>query len=649
MLDYISKHGCNHGIDYVMKIVPNLLCYESQPQLAYSIWNENGADIDTDIQNNGVCFNFSSITDDIDLASQYIFVPNMDQYGHDIIYHHRKTLQEYFILSETDKNCVGFNTLGYFKHKIENLTTSQVFGTGDGIYIKKTYCELLKKNKENKNKYTFTNTWFHDSNLKKIIKISNDKCIFYNDNDVIYQLDKTNIINVLEIGCHEGAFSTFIADNLLFNDKSIIHCIDPFNISDDASYDNNTKSIFLNNIQQSMHNSKIIHFETSSDVFFNSVNTSIQYDLIYIDGLHTPEQVIKDINNSCARLSYNGIFWIDYNDDCLLKQCIDEWYIAHNDIYDIVYKQCQIAFTHKKKKNAIRVKMLCNWCSSKQLCKEFSNMCDDVSRLRWKNIEMTWTDVKEDIDYYVIINSADEKSYFDPSKTFVFQMEPWVNDPIKNWGVKTWGKWAIPDFASFLHVHDHKTNLNNVQWQINIPLREQFNISQPKQNIITATCSNKNYDDGHILRNNFIKYAENKLEHGAISVFGRQNYHQFKSYVGSLLYDDKMHGLIPYKYTIAVENNSETGYATEKIWEPILCECLCFYWGCPNLEEYIDSRAFVRLPLDNFEESLCIIKKAINEDWHTQRIDIIRQEKQKILNKIGFFPTLERLIQRIVI
>ena len=106
-----------------------------------------------------------------------------------------------------------------------------------------------------------------------------------------------------------------------------------------------------------------------------------------------------------------------------------------------------------------------------------------------------------------------------------------------------------------------------------------------------------------------------------------------------------MNGLAPYKYSFAAENNSETGYATEKIWEPILCECLCFYWGCPNLEEYIDSRAFVRLPLDNFEESLSIIKKAIEEDWYNQRIDIIRQEKQRILNELGFFPTLEKIIQ----
>ena len=31
------------------------------------------------------------------------------------------------------------------------------------------------------------------------------------------------------------------------------------------------------------------------------------------------------------------------------------------------------------------------------------------------------------------------------------------------------------------------------------------------------------------------------------------------------------------------ENNIEHNYVTEKFWEPILSECLVFYYGCPNL------------------------------------------------------------------
>jgi hypothetical protein len=99
-----------------------------------------------------------------------------------------------------------------------------------------------------------------------------------------------------------------------------------------------------------------------------------------------------------------------------------------------------------------------------------------------------------------------------------------------------------------------------------------------------------------------------------------------------------------YKYCFSCENNWEKNYATEKIWEPILCECLCFYWGCPNLEDHIDVGAFVRLDLNDFEGAMAIVKRAIEEDWWSARIDIIRKEKRKILEEIGFFPNLKKVL-----
>jgi GR25 family glycosyltransferase involved in LPS biosynthesis len=55
----------------------------------------------------------------------------------------------------------------------------------------------------------------------------------------------------------------------------------------------------------------------------------------------------------------------------------------------------------------IRIKMLCNWCDSRQLCKEWSNMCEDPVAMRWKNLELVWDDADnaDNADYFVIINS----------------------------------------------------------------------------------------------------------------------------------------------------------------------------------------------------------------------------------------------------
>ena len=313
---------------------------------------------------------------------------------------------------------------------------------------------------------------------------------------------------------------------------------------------------------------------------------------------------------------------------------------------------------NNQNENTIRVKMLCNWCSSEQLCIEWSNMCngktyESILKNKWNTIEITSDD--KNIDYYVIINHplpSDENSYV-PERTIIFQMEPWVNDATKNWGVKTWGKWASPDETQFLKIFTHRNYLNNVQWQIDSPFyNKEFNEllnCTYKRNKIAAISSFKNFDTGHMLRNDFIRYIENKSEPNIkgetnieIDVFGRENFHHFKSYCGQIKDDNKYNVYSNYRYCLAVENNSENNYATEKIWEGILCESLCFYWGCPNLEGYIDPKAFVRLPLEDYDQAYKIIQQAIAEDWWSQRIEIIKETKQKLLHELGFFPLLEK-------
>jgi hypothetical protein len=105
--------------------------------------------------------------------------------------------------------------------------------------------------------------------------------------------------------------------------------------------------------------------------------------------------------------------------------------------------------------------------------------------------------------------------------------------------------------------------------------------------------------------------------------------------------------MFPYKYVFNAENHEIRNYYTEKLIDGILAECLVFYWGCPNISDYIDSRAYVKLNLENFDKDLEIIKTALRENWWEQRIDIIREEKRKILNHLQFFPRLERIINKI--
>lgn len=49
-----------------------------------------------------------------------------------------------------------------------------------------------------------------------------------------------------------------------------------------------------------------VTFVGTSDEYFNSISDDIKFDIVFIDGLHHSEQVLKDIENSLKHLNKNG-------------------------------------------------------------------------------------------------------------------------------------------------------------------------------------------------------------------------------------------------------------------------------------------------------------------------------------------------------
>jgi hypothetical protein len=53
-------------------------------------------------------------------------------------------------------------------------------------------------------------------------------------------------------------------------------------------------------------------------------------------------------------------------------------------------------------------------------------------------------------------------------------------------------------------------------------------------------------------------------------------------------FEHKQDGLLPYWYSVVIENVQEVDYFTEKLLDCMLCGTLPIYWGAPNIEEYFD-------------------------------------------------------------
>ena len=69
-----------------------------------------------------------------------------------------------------------------------------------------------------------------------------------------------------------------------------------------------------------------------------------------------------------------------------------------------------------------------------------------------------------------------------------------------------------------------------------------------------------------------------------------------------------------------------------------------FYWGCPNIFDFFDVRALVKLELVDFEKDFETITRALRENWYEMRLPYIREAKKKRLNETQFFPRIERIL-----
>jgi len=238
------------------------------------------------------------------------------------------------------------------------------------------------------------------------------------------------------------------------------------------------------------------------------------------------------------------------------------------------------------------------------------------------------------------LNKPKKDEYFEAKKTIVFQMEPSENR-------KDWGSWKNPDPNVFMKVFHHKNELNVVQWRFKTNYSNYSkNIEYDKKDKCCILLSSKNWFKGHKKRIELLKYIETQnIE--CVDIYGKENYHGFKNYKGKVPNEDPYEIYKQYKYVINFENNQEHNYATEKIWEPLLCDCLTFYWGCPNLNEYIDEKSFVYLEED-IEKSFQIIQKCLDENKWKEIVEVIRNEKKKVLEEYGLFSKIYKIINKFI-
>jgi hypothetical protein len=248
------------------------------------------------------------------------------------------------------------------------------------------------------------------------------------------------------------------------------------------------------------------------------------------------------------------------------------------------------------------------------------------------NIQLT----DKNADYTIVINSVPPNVKYNSSKCLVAQMEPELKETFWNEKYNQWYK-NKSDFCFFML---HQYSMNNLEWHINKTV-DQLREPIEKTKIFSTVLSSQYLTEGQKKRIDFMKYLQN---HCNVDVYGRGNAHNFKNHKGQLKDWNKDEAILPYKYTFNAENCSIKNYFTEKIVDAIVGETLCFYWGCPNISDFLDPRAYIILDLNDFAKSTEIILEAVKNNEYEKRLPYIKIEKEKILNHLNIIPRAIGLI-----
>jgi len=168
-------------------------------------------------------------------------------------------------------------------------------------------------------------------------------------------------------------------------------------------------------------------------------------------------------------------------------------------------------------------------------------------------------------------------------------------------------------FRIFVRYQELSDKYDNVE---SLPLGDtwvdksiEFN-TNGKDLLASIIASDKNRYAGHKLRHNAIKHL-NTIEHIDLRVLGR----------GYTSFDNKEDGLLPFMFSIIIENVQEKYYFTEKLIDCLLCGTVPIYWGAPNISDYFDTRGFITF---NNENDLVTIMKNLTKKDYSNRAEFIK-------------------------
>lgn len=239
----------------------------------------------------------------------------------------------------------------------------------------------------------------------------------------------------------------------------------------------------------------------------------------------------------------------------------------------------------------------------------------------WDEFAFTVADMPE-TDALVVYNNPSEKiglvCY--PEKVIAFMMEPGIYHE-QPWMFKGLDKYAkvyspLNNSANTIQSHGYSGwyFTHNYRFLNELPVPE-------KTKLVSCIASDLKQLKGHRIRTGFLEKLGKELP--GIDFFGK----------GRHFIPDKLDGLLPYRFSIAIENTSEPFYFTEKISDCFLAYTVPIYYGCTNMAKYFPEKSFISIDVEQPAKAVEQIREILtNDDW-SDRLDAVKEARDLVLHK----------------
>ena len=280
----------------------------------------------------------------------------------------------------------------------------------------------------------------------------------------------------------------------------------------------------------------------------------------------------------------------------------------------------------------MKVMFVSNWGeSSSSLLLRFSRQTPKLSG-NWKNI--SGTDKPEEADVVIAFDGVPSGFDYDPENTILLTREP---NFIRS-----------PETHGFRHVNTWEDGHCGITWWLGKSYDELMELPCPEK-VYSASCVTSSK---HKRRNRFIKKIFGRrrlleLKKTQIDLFGRghavEDYG--KNYKGELSGHGncKLDGLLPYRYSLVLENSSQKNYWTEKLADALLAWCVPVYWGCPNIDDFFETGTVLKIDLDMKKTE---INHIVTQPVSSGMLDGIKLAREKIINEYNIWEVIREIIKK---